>query len=435
MHSLKILILDANTTYHIGNTALLDSSLAQLKTGFPGARFTILAFDPVSIAQMFDQYEVRECLWAKPFSGFSRWRKITWLIGESVWALVNALNFLCKKKLGFGINPNVYTFSATKQKVLAAYAEADIIVSISGEMLSGANVRRIGLFLYGYWLGHLMDKVVAIFPQSMGPFEKPLMRIMVKYVLERCDLILPRDKISLAFVEKLNLRNNNVHLVPDVAVNQLYIPPDEAMAELSKNGLLTERRPIIGITISKFKDADFERYFAVMRGLCLFVTNELVGSIIIFSPNMPYRNEVDDLSVATQLYNSLPEQTNIIMLSKLYSARQIKGLLGVCDVFVTTRMHVAILATMNETPTITINTQPKLRGYMEMISQDDWSCEIKAFDVAAAREMLQSILNKSAAVKSSLQRAKQKVSPDALAATRYLRDAYQRKITSHDDKK
>ena len=74
----NILIVDANSVYHVGNSALLESTIEQLKTQFPEAAMTILAFDPDSIAKMFPEYKVLECLWAKPISSYSKMEKIKW---------------------------------------------------------------------------------------------------------------------------------------------------------------------------------------------------------------------------------------------------------------------------------------------------------------------------------------------------------------------
>ena len=93
----NILIVDANSVYHIGNAALLESTIEQFKTQFPEATITILAFDPDSIAKMFPEYKVLECLWAKPIYSYSKVEKIKWAVCESIWTVINSLNYLLLK--------------------------------------------------------------------------------------------------------------------------------------------------------------------------------------------------------------------------------------------------------------------------------------------------------------------------------------------------
>ena len=90
-------------------------------------------------------------------------------------------------------------------------------------------------------------------------------------------------------------------------------------------------------------------------------------------------------------------------------------------------MHASILATMRGTPTITINSQPKLRGYMRMIHQENWACDVRDFTIEKAKQMLSSILVNSGEVRENLGKAKHEVGNSALIAARYLKDIYDRK--------
>lgn len=354
--------------------------------------------------------------------------KIRWMVSESIWGFVNTLNFSILKKMRVSIKPCKYTFSPSKRAVLKAFSDADIVVSIGGEMLNDYNWKRLPLFLYGYWLGCIMGKTVAIFPQSIGPLNKSFIKLIVRYVLKQCDLVFPRDRISLMNVKKLGVPERKVHLIPDVAVNQPYISPDRAKLLLKKEGVNLDGRPLIGITISKFKESDYQRYFLVIKQLCQFIITTIKGTVVFFSPNMPYRQEISDLSLAQDLHKELPVKENVKVLSNLYSPREFKGMLGELDLFISTRMHASILATMMGTPTITINTQPKLKGYMQMIHQSPWACEVKDFTVEMANKLVEDILANSAQVRTSLEKAKCEVKGRVIMAAKLLRDRYDQKI-------
>lgn len=428
----NILLINANTVYHIGNAALLESTIEQLKTNFPEAKITILAFDPDSIAKMFPEHNVLECLWAVPISSYSKIGKIIWAVRESLWMLINTLNYFFLAKMHFLINPKRYTLSPSKRAVLNAYSESDIVVSISGEMLSDHNWKRLPLFLYGYWLGHAMGKIVAIYPQSIGPLDKKLTKLIVRYVLRKCDVIFPRDRMSLANVNKLRIPESKVLLVPDVAVNQPCISPNEAKILFNKEGVDLSKRPLVGITLSKFKESDYQSYFFAIKKLCDFIVTDMKGMVVLISPNMPYKQEVSDFSLAQGLYKNFSCKDNVKLLSNLYSPSELKGMLGELDLFISTRMHASILSTMRGTPTITINTQPKLKGYMEMISQEMWAYEIEDFTIEKAKQMVRDILANSEQVREGLVKAKREVGSNALMATTVLKDIYGRKHKESD---
>ena len=115
------------------------------------------------------------------------------------------------------------------------------------------------------------------------------------------------------------------------------------------------------------------------------------------------------------------------LLSNLHSPSELKGMLGELDLFITTRMHVSILSTMRGTPTVTVNTQPKLKGYMGMIAQEKWSCEIADFTVDKAKQLVVDILANTEQVRESLVKARSEIGENALMATTLLRNIYDKK--------
>lgn len=422
----NILLIDAYTVYHIGNAALIDSTLEQLKTQFPGAQFTILAFDPTSISNLYKCKAIKT-LWAESISNYSKLKKIRWIIRESLWAFVNLLNFSILKQMGFLVNPGKYTISAEKSAALKAYSDADIVVSISGEALQDPHWKRIPLFLYGYYLSHKMGKITAIFPQSIGPIEKWVTKGITRYVLNLCDLVLVRDHLSFRTVKQLGIDAEKVHVVPDVAVNQSYISSNEARQLLEAEGVELGRRPLVGMAVSRWKKLGNQEYLLVMKDLCQFITVDMKGTIVLFSPNMPFRQEVSDWELARILYESLPVKKNVILLSGAYTPREFKGMQGELDLFISTRMHAAILATMIGTPTITINTQPKLLGYMEMIHQQERAYEIADFTVERAKKLIQDTLENSVQIRADLEKARRELGERAAMASKLLREVYNRR--------
>ncbi|MFH1309174.1 MAG: polysaccharide pyruvyl transferase family protein [Candidatus Omnitrophota bacterium] len=423
---MNILLIDAYSAQHVGNLALVDSAFEQLRVQFPEAEFTILAFDPDSIAK-HSRCKTLETLWAEQFSGYSILKKIVWIIRESVWILVNIFNFSVLKPLNLSVSPEKYTFSKKKLEALNAYSNADIVISISGEMLQDSEWKRIPLFLFGYWLAHNMGKIVVLFPQSIGPFKKGFIKHMVSYVLNLCDLVFPRDEISFRTTRQLKINPEKVYLVPDVAVNQPYVSKEEARKLLEDEGVNLDKGPLVGVTISKWKKLDYKKYFTVMRELCHFIIKDLNGTVVLFSANKTFRKDIDDRELTCRLHEALRGHGNAKLLLKTYTAREFKGMLGELDLFISTRMHTSIFATMIGTPTITVNTQPKVRGYMDLIRQGQRSCEIKDFTIEKAKELVKDTLAQKERLRSSLEDARSEMVKRASIASKLLRKIYDEK--------
>jgi len=423
---MNILLIDAYSAQHIGNAALVVSSLEQLKSQFPKAQFTILAFDPISIAKL-TACKTIETLWAEPFFTYSKLEQIRWVVNECLWIIVNTLNFSFLRKMRLFVDPSKYTFSPKKRAAIKAYSDADIVVSISGEALQDSLWKRIIFFLYGYWLAHKMGKIVAIFPQSIGPIKKWYIKGVTRYVLNLCDLVLPRDHLSFRTVNQLGIDAEKVQLVPDVAVNQPYISSKKARQLLEEEEVKLNRRPLVGMAISRWKELDNQKYLLVMKVLCQFITMDLKGTVVLFSPNMPFRKEISDWEVAKGLYESLPIKENVILLSKIYTPSEFKGMQGELDLFLSTRMHAAILATMIGTPTITVNTQPKLLGYMELIHQQERACKVEDFTEERAKGLIQDTIKNSLQIKRDLRKARHELEERAATASKLLRKIYKQR--------
>jgi len=419
----NILITDALSAQHVGNAALVDSTLEQLKTKFPQAQFTILAFDPASIADLCGRRTI-ETLMGKSLAGYSRLKKAGWIIRESLWTFLNTLNFGILKRMHLFINPYIYSFSSQRRSAIKAYLDADIVISISGEALQDRLWKSIPFFLHGYWMAHKMGKVVAIFPQSIGPIKKKFVKCMVRHVLNQCDLVFPRDYLSFRTVEQLGIHTKRAYLIPDVAVNQAYVSSSKAKQLLRANGVKLSRRPLVGITISECKEKGYQQCLLVIKDLCYFITEDMEGTVVLFSPNMPLRGETCDWELAQALYQALLIKENVGLLSSTYTPREFKGMLGELDLLISTRMHASILATMMGTPTITINTQPKIRGYMELIHQEARACEIKDFTIEKAKELVEDTLRDNNQVRLSLGRTGREVRRRATMASELLKEVY-----------
>ena len=148
---------------------------------------------------------------------------------------------------------------------------------------------------------------------------------------------------------------------------------------------------------------------------------------------MPYKKEVSDFYFAKSLYEELSSKDDVVVLSRVYFPREIKGMLGQLDLFISTRMHASIFSTMCGTPTITINSQPKLKGYMEMIAQEEWACDVNDFTIEKGKQMVREILAQNVSVRESLVKARLEVGREALMATKLLKNFYdqkQKKIAS-----
>ena len=399
----KILILDAFTTKHVGNLALLDSTLRLITNRLPDVNVEISAFDPESISATYPSYLVHECLWAQPLSRLNRRDRLIWIVREIVWILVHLSSLLIGRLRGKEINPTLYTSDERKIRFLHAVKSADVAVSISGEMISPVFRKRLPFFLIQYLISILSGTSVVLFPQSIGKFHRGILALFTRSILNRCAYVMPRDELSLQNVQHLKIKPSVVKLVPDIAITQEYAHKSITDSVLACAGMVHERRPYVGVTISEFNRIDYLAYRKTLAEMCRYVCRSLNGSVILFSPNMPYRGERSDYETAIELKEEIGAEYNVTLLNETFTPAIFKGLLSRMDFFISSRMHASILATMAGTPTIVINSQPKLKGYMNMIGQEEWALTVEtAADSSMLIAKLQRLIEQSSETRREL---------------------------------
>lgn len=105
-----------------------------------------------------------------------------------------------------------------------------------------------------------------------------------------------------------------------------------------------------------------------------------------------------DSDAIREVVEALPASTRsaLTVVTELQRPREVARLASGCDVVVTGRMHLAILATNAGTPAMVLSTQGKVSGLMERLGLPDWSFEpapgmaeliLRACDDYAARRV------------------------------------------------
>ncbi len=425
----KILLLDAYSAAHMGNTALLDSSMDNLKAAVPEAQFAALAKAPESYAAFTDCACYTD-LFPGLFAPERRrgWRLIPWLAVNGLWAMANIVNLGVLRRVGVSISPLAYTFNPARRRAVQALLDAGMVITISGEMLNEVFRKLLPFILCTYWIAQRLGKPMIVFPQSIGPFTIPWLTRLTSAVLRGCDLVMARDEPSFAEARRLGVPAERLHFVPDVAIRQPMASPARAAALLAEAGVDVHARPLIGLTVSDFLDSSAsagERpYLDALARLCEYLAGERGVQLVFLTANRAlYGEEQDDAPVAERLYNILSEEARVrvVRTQRLYSAREFKAMAAHLDVFITTRMHAGIMATMAGAPTIALGTQRKLEGYMALIGQAEYAVPVKEATYERLRALVEQALSDGPSIRTRLAAARSELEPRSLEAGRLVR--------------
>lgn len=369
----KFVLMDGYCASHVGNDVLLESSIRTIRMIDPNAEITVHA-------KTKDAFEISQgmlCgrrLFANPPNEF--FGKFVWISSELIFIAAQQLN-----SITFRVKPHYLAFGDRKQALLD-YENSDFCITIGGEMISDTFWKILPFYLHMYWLARQCGSKVLIFPQSIGPLKNWWNRTIVKRVLRKCDVITGRDEQSMAELDSLGLNGETVLFSPDVGVGQPMSNPEEAETYIKELGVEREgNRKWIGVTCSsgspELGNTQNDHIDILVDALTIVSKERNIG-VVILPANMPVNGTpAKDYNASARLYERVkPELPAILAPRAVIPARFFKAVAERLDAFVSTRMHAAILSALSPTPTITLNTQRKLLGFMTLIGQEHFSLNL-----------------------------------------------------------
>ncbi|GAA2979894.1 polysaccharide pyruvyl transferase WcaK-like protein [Microbacterium terrae] len=78
------------------------------------------------------------------------------------------------------------------------------------------------------------------------------------------------------------------------------------------------------------------------------------------------RHGADDMPLCTRIADAFADDAGVTLVPRLLSPREIRGLGARATIAVTGRMHLAVMSMLSATPAVTISTQGKVEGLMQL---------------------------------------------------------------------
>lgn len=363
----RILLMDTFSTIHVGNGALLENTIKLSNNAFGECEFHIITMDKETNKLKYDEEKLYDPIFGNFWFGLGRLGKIFWAFKQSIFMLLHITN----EKI-FKIKSVKLTFTEEQKKAIEAIEKCDICISCGGEIIGDTFYQALAFWLFTYWLAIKKGKKFILFPQSIGPLKMSWTKKLVYMSLKNADLYVGRDKASYETLLSLGFDKDKVMFVPDVAIQQ----------EVGNADIHTyfkdENKKVVGITISNPPHSEMGRKvdFVQEIGSQIEKLNSDEYKILIMPSNYKLHEISADYALCSKLKDRLSEKFEVAILeNRPYFPDEYTALLSQLEFFISTRMHVAILATTAFTPTIAINTQHKIMGYMKNIEMQYYCVE------------------------------------------------------------
>ena len=444
-NTIKILFQDTSDHHvaycdsNLGSAAVIQSTAQTLRSFMPHAEIA-------SLIQLSPDFAVRNNIRVVPAKIFlSR----SFSIGESIRA---GTAFLSAKVWAFirkYLHLNIHLM--VKSGLSKEYREADIIVDLSMDHLND-NFGLIPVVEHtrDILFGRIFNKPVVIYAQSIGPYKGRFAAWIARIGLNQATLITNREEISHNWLKKIGVKKPQIYVTADPAF-LLKLAKAEQVNELLSKAKINTSKPIIGIAVlegillrtnnwkgysrliwslyqllryllpewlflATIKIAGKSKLYRNLRlstrdnaitataKLAEFLSSELDATVLllphVIMPEGIVESQRDARNTIKEIHEIVFTKERIIPFSNRYTAEDIKGIIGQCDMVISAKMHVAIAATSQCIPTLVIGAHPKFKGIMQTLEMEEWVLDSFSADKMIAQA--QNLWNQREQVKNRL---------------------------------
>ena len=336
---MKVLILNSDSPNNRGDRAILQGLVELIRDIEPDAEITSLS-----------QYAQRDSNWFGieflPFSPYS----------------TSPTNYL---------------------RLLASARRADVILWGGGELLKDYT-NKLSLF---YWalklwgVSRVNSKIIGAF-QGIGPTKAAVSKWAIKAAVNQCRVFLVRDAKSKEKLDDWGAKTQVVASFDPAVYTSFEAKPGASVGiglrrwfHYRPSGWLPAKYRFWakgGGEISK----EEKKYVDQMVDYCNWLVDSK-GLTLKFIPMHMSASE-DDAGFAEQIRTRLnnPKAAQVISQDEL-SPTQLLSEIGSCQIFVASRLHSAILATVANVPSICLYYVDKGRLFFDQVSQSRFAKDIK----------------------------------------------------------
>ena len=266
---------------------------------------------------------------------------------------------------------------------LRAFLQADVIVDLSGDMLTDDYGPHVA---YSHYLPIMialaLKRPVCLCAQTIGPFKYTGWLALA--LINRVDYISVRDRLSLNYLQSFDLNSPRPVVTADMAL--LLRPAEPRVVDdiFAREGVPSMDAPILGVAVSFLIAKHFQKKCRG-TGLTFFETlaGELDAMIDEFGVKVVFVGQVtgptmrhDDREAARQVRRHMNKRDQAHVFGGDYSPAEVKGIISRFTLLLGARMHANIAALSTGVPAIALSYSMKTPGIMSLFDFNDYVVDI-----------------------------------------------------------
>jgi len=224
----------------------------------------------------------------------------------------------------------------------------------------------LGLIL----LAKIIKVPVMIYAQGIGPVNKQINKKLIKWILNKVDLITLRDTPSKELLENLGVVKPSIYVNSDPVFllkkkNINHIMDSYPYIQALIN---SESRPLIGISVREYKSngSDSKRIFAQAAD---YLIENYKAKIIFF----PFQFH-EDVHISEEILSLMKNKAEVLKVR--LEPEELLSVMSRLSLVVGVRLHSIIFSSMANIPFIALSYDPKVKYFIEDLGLSELLLEI-----------------------------------------------------------
>ena len=359
----RVSIVGGALSANKGAAAMVETVIARMPAEMGDCRFTLLTTYPQADAPKVPHDADVDVVGLQP---------LRLALVEFPVALVARVARLVRLPLGW-----------VRARGCRAVLDSDVVVDVAG--ISFADGRGVPILFYNALMTGvplLLGVPTVKAAQALGPFRSPVNRLLSRLVLPHLSAICARGAKTREHLDSLGL--GNVHDVADLAfsLDEAARLPDDVAARVDRlpDGFIVVMPSAVVRGIYESRSRDYvSSVAALIREL-----RARTGLGVVIAPHS-YRSghgegRMNDGPVCREVGALVADDDGVVLVDADLTAGELRRLIGMGQVLVTSRFHAMISGLCTTTPTVVVGWSHKYREVLSDFGLVEFGMDSDALD-------------------------------------------------------
>lgn len=285
-------------------------------------------------------------------------------------------------------------------QILYFLKDTDLFISGGGGLLQDTTGKGWSVLYYLglIWWALLFKVSVVIYAQGIGPIHKKLNKLLIKYTLNKVDLITVRENYSREWLNALGVSKPPIYVYADPSF-LLKKADFERVSTIFKELRAADKvkeRMLIGFSLR-----EGENYGIYFKQNLARIADDLIDHYkgrIIF---LPFKFK-EDVSLSREILMNMHNQKYAQVIKEGLEPGEWLSIISPLSLVIGMRLHSIIFSCQVSTPFIALNYDPKVRYFVESLGLPELLLECHQLSFQEVKKKIEYILENKDNIKKIL---------------------------------